>query len=103
MLFFCRHGIDLDNPGPGGTQASILAAAAAAGHLAPIDPATMNALSNLSVSVQNYSDSGESTGARSADNATPPMHFLTPHVEISMADATSFSPQQVNVAQFLSS
>lgn len=30
------------------------------------------------------SDSGESTGNRSADNATPPMHFLTPHVEISI-------------------
>jgi hypothetical protein len=35
-------------------------------------------------------------GARSVDNATPPMHFLTPHVEISMADApASFSPAQV--------
>lgn len=30
------------------------------------------------------SDSGDSTGNRSADNATPPMHFLTPHVEISI-------------------
>ncbi|KAJ9591050.1 hypothetical protein L9F63_027743, partial [Diploptera punctata] len=31
----------------------------------------------------------------SIDNATPPMHFLTPHVEISMADApASFSPAQ---------
>ncbi|XP_044731118.1 zinc finger protein ztf-16 isoform X2 [Chrysoperla carnea] len=93
--FFNRHGIDLDNPGPAGSQASLLAAAAAAGRLPQMDPATMNALSNLSVSVQNYSDSGESTGARSADNATPPMHFLTPHVEISMADApASFSPSQ---------
>jgi len=30
------------------------------------------------------SDSGDSTGNRSTDNATPPMHFLTPHVEISI-------------------
>lgn len=30
------------------------------------------------------SDSGDSTGNRSIDNATPPMHFLTPHVEISI-------------------
>lgn len=30
------------------------------------------------------SDSGDSTGNRSADNATPPMHFLTPHIEISI-------------------
>jgi hypothetical protein len=50
---------------------------------------------NLNVAAT-YSDSGDSMGARSVDNATPPMHFLTPHVEISMADApASFSPAQV--------
>lgn len=27
---------------------------------------------------------------RSSENGTPPMHFLTPHVEISMADNDSF-------------
>lgn len=48
------------------------------------------------------SDSGESTETRSMDNATPPMHFLTPHVEISMTDTpppttTSFSPSQVSL------
>ncbi|XP_022901498.1 zinc finger protein ztf-16 isoform X2 [Onthophagus taurus] len=94
--FFNRHGIDLDNPGPAGSQASLLAAAAQQGF--QIDGA-LNSLGNLSGSVSvsvaaNYSDSGDSTGARSTDNATPPMHFLTPHVEISMADAPNpvFSP-----------
>ncbi|XP_018565263.1 ikaros family zinc finger protein [Anoplophora glabripennis] len=95
--FFNRHGIDLDNPGPAGSQASLLAAAAQQNFA--ID-GTLNSLnqlsSSLSVSVTgaNYSDSGDSTGARSTDNATPPMHFLTPHVEISMADAPVpvFSP-----------
>lgn len=95
-----RHGIDLDNPGPAGSQASLLAAAAQQGF--PLDGA-LNSLGNLSGSVSvsvaaNYSDSGDSTGARSTDNATPPMHFLTPHVEISMADAPGpiFSPSLVN-------
>lgn len=37
----------------------------------------------------NNSDSGESIGGnRSESNATPPMHFLTPHVEISMTEPT---------------
>lgn len=101
--FFNRHGIDLDNPGPAGTQASILAAAAQQGF--QMDSSTLSSLSqltnSLSVSVTggaNYSDSGDSTGARSTDNATPPMHFLTPHVEISMADAPApvFSPSSHN-------
>lgn len=48
------------------------------------------------------SDSGESMGGnRSESNATPPMHFLTPHVEISMTEPTatecsSFSNSQVS-------
>ncbi|CAH0560080.1 unnamed protein product [Brassicogethes aeneus] len=94
--FFNRHGIDLDNPGPAGSSASLLAAAAQQGF--PLDGLSQ-LTSSLSVSVTggnaaNYSDSGDSTGARSTDNATPPMHFLTPHVEISMADAPApvFSP-----------
>lgn len=49
-----------------------------------------------------FSDSGDSNGGnRSESNATPPMHFLTPHVEISMAEPTSselsFSASQVSV------
>ncbi|XP_044253914.1 zinc finger protein ztf-16 [Tribolium madens] len=95
--FFNRHGIDLDNPGPAGSQASLFAAAAQQGF--SMDSA-LTSLGNLAGSVSvsvtgaNYSDSGDSTGARSTDNATPPMHFLTPHVEISMADAPApvFSP-----------
>lgn len=80
----------MDNPGPAGSS-TLLAAG-----LSPLD-GSLSSLTGLSVSVAaSYSDSGDSTGARSADNATPPMHFLTPHVEISMADApASFSPVQV--------
>lgn len=103
-MFLHRHGIDLDNPGPGGTsslllalesQASQVAAAAAAAGFVPglnavaaaaaaVAASAHNANnSNNSVNVPNshQSDSGESL--RSLDNATPPMHFLTPHVEIS--------------------
>ncbi|KAL0839761.1 hypothetical protein ABMA28_016400 [Loxostege sticticalis] len=102
--FFNRHGIDLDNPGPGNNSVSLLAAGIANAAYADgtMDPAAMNALgalgSGLSVSVAAaYSDSGESNGARSVDNATPPMHYLTPHVEISMADNNeTFSPGQSN-------
>lgn len=92
--FFNRHGIDLDNPGANAPssllmaldpqnagnflQSSIAAAMAAA--------AAAGGSSNGSVGhmQQSFSDSGDSL--RSADNGTPPMHFLTPHVEISMAD-----------------
>lgn len=103
--FFNRHGIDLDNPGPGGSSVSLLAAGIANAAFASdgaLDPTAVNALgalgSGLSVSVATtYSDSGDSTGARSLDNATPPMHYLTPHVEISMADNNeTFSPGQSN-------
>ncbi|XP_073998354.1 uncharacterized protein isoform X1 [Rhodnius prolixus] len=34
------------------------------------------------------------TGDRNLDNATPPMHFLTPHIELSLPESP-FSPQQV--------
>ncbi|KAK9872133.1 hypothetical protein WA026_016186 [Henosepilachna vigintioctopunctata] len=105
--FYNRHGIDLDNPGPAGSQASLLAAAAQ-GY--PIDGSITTSLGSLTGSVSvsvtgggnsvsaNFSDSGDSTGARSTDNATPPMHFLTPHVEISMSDAPApvFSPVQID-------
>ncbi|XP_060531263.1 zinc finger protein ztf-16 isoform X2 [Cylas formicarius] len=88
--FFNRHGIDLDNPGPPGSQSQLIAAAAQQGFPEGALSSLNHLNSNLSVSVTTgatYSDSGDSTGARSTDNATPPMHFLTPHVEISMADA----------------
>ncbi|XP_034825134.1 zinc finger protein ztf-16 [Maniola hyperantus] len=102
--FFNRHGIDLDNPGPGNNSVSLLAAGIANAAYADgtMDPSAISALgalgSGLSVSVAAaYSDSGDSNGARSADNATPPMHYLTPHVEISMADNNeTFSPQLNN-------
>ncbi|XP_026765036.1 zinc finger protein ztf-16 isoform X2 [Galleria mellonella] len=101
--FFNRHGIDLDNPGPGNNVSFLAAGIANAAYAdGTMDPVAMNALgalgTGLSVSVAPaYSDSGESNGARSVDNATPPMHYLTPHVEISMADNNeTFSPGQSN-------
>ena len=75
--FFNRHGIDLDNPGSG-TPSSLLLALEQS-NSAHLLPALAAAANNAA-----FSDSGDS--ARSTDNATPPMHFLTPHVEISMAD-----------------
>ncbi|XP_076545669.1 uncharacterized protein LOC117606724 isoform X1 [Osmia lignaria lignaria] len=67
LHFFNRHGIDLDNPGP--NSSSSLMNSCTPGEAMPSAP---------------LSDSGDSTGNRSADNATPPMHFLTPHIEISI-------------------
>ncbi|XP_017879500.1 zinc finger protein Pegasus [Ceratina calcarata] len=70
LHFFNRHGIDLDNPGPN-TSASLLNSCTSVEAMPSSAP---------------LSDSGDSTGGgnRSADNATPPMHFLTPHIEISI-------------------
>ncbi|XP_031783733.1 zinc finger protein ztf-16 isoform X1 [Nasonia vitripennis] len=67
LHFFNRHGIDLDNPGP--NSSTSLMSSCSPGEAMSSAP---------------LSDSGDSTGNRSADNATPPMHFLTPHVEISI-------------------
>ncbi|KXJ80434.1 hypothetical protein RP20_CCG024992 [Aedes albopictus] len=75
--FFNRHGIDLDNPGPG-TPSSLLLA------LDQHNPANLLPALAAMNAVNAFSDSGDSM--RSVDNGTPPMHFLTPHVEISMAD-----------------
>ncbi|XP_058788615.1 zinc finger protein ztf-16 isoform X2 [Phymastichus coffea] len=77
LHFFNRHGIDLDNPGPN-SSTSLLNSCAA-----------VEAISSAPLS-----DSGDSTGNRSADNATPPMHFLTPHVEISIP-----YPEQASTAR----
>lgn len=105
-LLSFRHGIDLDNPGPGTNPVSLLAAGLTSGVLSG-DGSLENSLGalgslgpGLSVSVAaSYSDSGDSNGARSTDNATPPMHYLTPHVEISMADNETYSPGQSNNSQ----
>lgn len=124
LSFFCmllhnRHGIDLDNPGPGGSsslllalesQASQVAAAAAAAGFVPTglnavaaaaaaaaNAAAVNSNSAI-VSAANQSDSGESL--RSVENATPPMHFLTPHVEISTLPDNGLSDNAIfNVKQ----
>lgn len=84
-LFFNRHGIDLDNPGP--NSSTSLINSCSPGEAMP--------------SSAQLSDSGDSTGNRSADNATPPMHFLTPHVEISIPyteqnEQRNTSPVQLN-------
>lgn len=67
----------MDNPGPN-SSTSLLNSCAA-----------VEAMSSAPLS-----DSGDSTGNRSADNATPPMHFLTPHVEISIP-----YPEQASTAR----
>jgi IKAROS family zinc finger protein len=76
--FFNRHGIDLDNPGPGAPSSLLLALEQQnAAHLLP-------ALTSMTALAAYNGDSADSV--RSNENVTPPMHFLTPHVEISMAD-----------------
>lgn len=79
FFIFSRHGIDLDNPGP--NSSSSLMNNCSPGEAMPSAP---------------LSDSGDSTGNRSADNATPPMHFLTPHVEISIPYTNDQSSNQRN-------
>lgn len=124
-----RHGIDLDNPGPAGSstlllalesQASQVAAAAAVAGFVPAGlnavaaaaavaanvaaAASSNATSAIAGAANNVpshqSDSGESM--RSTDNATPPMHYLTPHIEIStLPDATIHENGVYNVSALL--
>lgn len=84
-FFIHRHGIDLDNPGP--NSSTSLMNSCTSGEAMPSAP---------------LSDSGDSIGNRSTDNATPPMHFLTPHVEISIpypeqaANQRNSSPAPLN-------
>lgn len=100
--FFNRHGIDLDNPGPNAPSSLLLALDqqnAVANYLPTMAAAVASAAAAAAAHGSggggggggggmqhqpNFSDSGDSL--RSTDNGTPPMHFLTPHVEISMAD-----------------
>lgn len=90
ILCIFRHGIDLDN--------GIHELKPSSANYIPIDCNS----GNISTSGA-FSDSGDSNGGnRSESNATPPMHFLTPHVEISMTEPTSseclsFSSSQVSV------
>lgn len=78
--FYNRHGIDLDNPGPSlGLEHS--SNPTVNGHLgATVGSAIAGAL-------------GASQGE--PGERTPPMHFLTPHIEISMPDPPrAYSPVQ---------
>lgn len=111
--FFNRHGIDLDNPGPNAPSSLLLALdpTNSGSYLPSIALAAAAAAANAANAVNNsnllnngnsnsgpaYSDSGDSL--RSADNVTPPMHFLTPHVEISMAESDSFKVSSFTVLQ----
>lgn len=97
--FFNSHGIDLDNPGPSMMNNPAVAAASL---MSGGETGLISNQSNSNVSPGGFvSDSGDSVGNRSVDNATPPMHFLTPHVEISMTDASSV-PKKPKVDSFTS-
>uniref|UniRef100_A0A182MX64 C2H2-type domain-containing protein n=1 Tax=Anopheles culicifacies TaxID=139723 RepID=A0A182MX64_9DIPT len=101
--FFNRHGIDLDNPGPG-TPSSLLLALDQhnPANLLPAALAAMNAVN------ASFGDGGAAAAAaaaaadtmqRSIDNGTPPMHFLTPHVEISMDNADDDNSLPLNCSR----
>ncbi|KAI5699416.1 hypothetical protein M8J75_002637 [Diaphorina citri] len=89
--FLNSHGIDLDNPGPSMMNNPAVAAASlmSGGEVGIVSTQSNNVLPPGGF----VSDSGDSVGNRSADNTTPPMHFLMPHVEISMAEASSPQPK----------
>lgn len=75
---------------------AVAAAAAAAANAVNSNAAIVSAAANSMPSHQ--SDSGESL--RSVENATPPMHFLTPHVEISTLPDNGISDNAIfNVKQ----
>jgi len=77
-----RHGIDLDNPG----------------RSMAIDKngnATAVGASSAQGIAQNHFQEGD--GALCGEASTPPMHFLTPHIEISMADPAN-SLSQVRIS-----
>lgn len=79
--FFNRHGIDLDNPGSNATSSSLLLALEQQQQNLPVN---LIQAANLAAAV--FSENAAAEAARQQENATPPMHYLTPHVEISMAD-----------------
>ncbi|XP_014227776.1 zinc finger protein Pegasus [Trichogramma pretiosum] len=72
LHYFNRHGIDLDNPGSSSGASSTTSMMKKLFSGETVSSSAM------------LSDSGDSSENRSVDNATPPMHFLTPHVEISI-------------------
>lgn len=85
--FFNRHGIDLDNPGSNASS-SLLLALEQQQQQANL-PVNLIQAANLAASVAAFNESAAAVAAESTrnhENQTPPMHYLTPHVEISMAD-----------------
>lgn len=81
--FFNRHGIDLDNPGSNASSSLLLALEQS--NLPHLMQQGM-AVAAAAAAFQNSNDTSSVDTSRSQDNITPPMHYLTPHVEISMAD-----------------
>lgn len=83
--FFNRHGIDLDNPGSNASSSLLLALEQSnLPHLMQQNMAAAAAVAAFQNS--NNADINNVDTSRSQENGTPPMHYLTPHVEISMAD-----------------
>lgn len=85
--FFNRHGIDLDNPGSNASSSLLLALEQQ--QQAANLPVNLIQAANIAASVAAYNESAAvsaSESSRNHENQTPPMHYLTPHVEISMAD-----------------
>ncbi|XP_063704876.1 DNA-binding protein Ikaros [Culicoides brevitarsis] len=94
--FFNRHGIDLDNPGSNASSSLLLALEQQQQQQAANLPVNLIQAANIAASVAAFNESAAiaaaanvsgGEGARNHENTTPPMHYLTPHVEISMADA----------------
>lgn len=90
--FFNRHGIDLDNPGSNASSSLLLALEQQQQQAANL-PVNLIQAANLAASVAAFNESAAaacavsgSESSRNHENQTPPMHYLTPHVEISMAD-----------------
>lgn len=79
--FFNRHGIDLDNPGSNASSSLLLALEQS--NLPHLMQQGM-AVAAAAAAFQNSEANADTS--RAQENITPPMHYLTPHVEISMAD-----------------
>lgn len=79
-----RHGIDLDNPGSGETPPLVLAFASQIKK--SITPSNTIFAPQIAASLSStvFSGSGDMEDIPYKETATPPMHLLTPHVEISL-------------------
>lgn len=87
--FFNRHGIDLDNPGSNASSSLLLALEQQQQQQAANLPVNLIQAANIAASVAAFNESAAAAAdaARNHENSTPPLHYLTPHVEISMAES----------------